>query len=442
MAIVLPYTPRPWQSQAHKGLRDKQRGLLICSRQVGKSWAGIAQLATWALSGPPDCSHCYLAPASTQARKIAWPRFKQYLAPMTGDAIFKETELSITLPGNRVIYLLGAESGETIRGNSFRSIVCDERDSISDEFWREVMLPTLGAHGAAARVLFIGTLAGGMSKLWRMYVQHKDDPTWFTMVVPGSSSGVYNAQQLEQMRMEMGEPAFLREIECDPTAPVAHSVLGKEIARAEADLRIRPLHWEPGRSIHTSYDIGIRDATAVWGFSLVDGWINWMFFREFTDAGADEVIPLLRQEFEPIGAAWGTAILPHDAKNRGAARGHSVENVFEELWPGPVTVFQAAPQPISTLSAARRVMAKSLFNEHHTKLGISRLKSARYKVDSRTDTVLNVIEHDDNSHCLDSFRYGAWEQENMAPALTGVPFDVQTINYTSDEWSPESRYFE
>jgi hypothetical protein len=442
VAIVLPYQPRPWQATAHKGIAQARRSLLICSRQVGKTWGGIAQLGTWALEGPEDCSHCYLSPKATQARQMAWPRLKQYLAPMGKHVTLKETELCAVLPGNRRIHLMGAEQGEAIRGNSFRTIVCDERDNISDEFWVNVMLPTLNAHGADARVLFIGTLSGANSKLWRMYIERKADPEWFTMVVPGSKSGCYTAPQLAQMREEMGEPAYLREIECDPNAPVARAVLGREVAQAELDHRIRPIPWEPGRGIHTAWDLGIRDAMAIWGFTIEADWLRWMFYEEFTETGADEVINHLRTKYEPLGVGWGTAILPHDAKSRGPARGHSVEDVFDELWPGPIEVFQAAPSPLNTLSAARRAMPKSIFNEEHTRLGISRLKSARYKVDGRTDTVLNVIEHDDSSHCLDAFRYGCWEQENMRPALTGMPYDVQPIVYSGDDWRPESRFFE
>ena len=71
--------------------------------------------------------------------------------------------------------------------------------------------------------------------------------------------------RLAELRQEMGEAAFRREIECDPAAPVEHSILGEDVAEAEREGRICVLPYKTGAEVITPYDLGIRDFTSVWG---------------------------------------------------------------------------------------------------------------------------------------------------------------------------------
>ena len=441
--VYLPYQPRPWQVTAHKGLRRPgvRTGLLICSRQIGKTWGALAELAERAMIAPEGTASCYLAPAATQARRIAWPRLKEYLSPLLlkQQVTFRETELFAELPGGRRIYCLGAESGDMIRGSSFRTIVCDERDSISDEFWRTVMLPTTNAHGDDSFILYIGTLGGGDSRLWRMYMEHRDDPSWYCQVTPGDASGVFTDEWLQLQRTRMGESAYRREILCDPTAPVENAVLANEMAEVERDGRVRDLPWRIGPQVYTAWDLGIRDFTAVWGFCLVGHWVHVMFYREFSGLGVDAVAARLLEEFGRQKVTWGSAWLPHDARARGKEFGLSVVDVIDDLWPGPVQAFQSAPPPIQTLQATRVGLQRCVFNARGTELGLLRLKSARYVVSPKTGTVTDTILHDDNSHGLDAFRYGMWRLEQLHGSRDPQPYKDHEFD---GEWSLPARYFE
>ena len=413
--IELPYKPRPWQVKAHTGMRYKKTGLLICSRQIGKTWGSIAELCHRTLTGPQAHSTCYLSPAATQARRIAWPRLKEYLAPLQPHVVFKETELVAVLPGDRRIYCLGAESGDNIRGSSFRTIVCDERDSISDEFWRQVMQPTLNAWQDEAFVLYAGTLAGGDSKLWRMYLQHRDDPDWFCLVVPADEAGVFTPEWLASQRAIMGEMAYRREMLCDPAAPVENAVLGEEMASVERDGRIADIPYWPGNPVYTSWDLGVSDLTTVWMYAYYDSWLNVLAYREYQAQGIVDIIASIRSEFRDY--VWGEAVLPHDAKNRGIATGFSVRDVFANQWPGSFYVYPSAPSPVSTLNATRVQLQRCRFNKRQCEDGIMRLKSARYVLSPKTGVTTDTILHDINSHGLDAFRYGMNRMEATRPVI-------------------------
>ena len=410
-AIDLDYVPREWQYDAQAGLIGKSNGLWICSRQIGKTWAAVNTLISRALRGPERASACYICPAQTQARRIAWPVLKAQLAPMREYIEISETQLMITLPGERRIYCLGAESGDNIRGASFRTIVCDERDSISDEFWRQVMLPTTNRWGDEAFTLYIGTLAGGDSTLWRMYLRHKDDPDWFCRIVPATDAGVFTQEWISHQRAAMGESAFRREMECDPHAPVEHAVLGEEMLDAQREGRVCRVPYHPGEEVHVSLDLGVRDFTTAWLFTLEGSAVRMHAYREFSGIGFMDVMTKLREEFRRV--LWGEMILPHDAKNRNHVSGSSVLEAAWDKWPGYVYVFEAAPNKVSTLNAARMLMPACEFDEKNCQQGILRLKSARYVVEPKTGTVTDKILHDDNSHAIDAFRYGAMRVQSL-----------------------------
>lgn len=415
VSIVADYRPRDWQAEAHFGLRYAKSGVLICSRQIGKSVASIAELITRALHSPPNTASAYICPAQTQARRIAWPELKRQIAAGLQYATVSETQLKITLPGDRVIYCLGAESGDNLRGLSLMNIICDERDSISDEFWRQVMLPTVNEYKDEAFICYVGTLAGGDSTLWRLYLDHRDDPDWFCMVVSAKDSGVFPQEWLDHQRKLMGESAYLREMECDPSAPVENAVLGEEVAEAEREGRVMPIPYRPGAEVITSWDLGIRDFTSVWAYMIYGRNIEVLWYREFSGLGIVDIIGRLTSDYGRF--RWGEAILPHDAKAREKVSGFSVMDAFWERWPGHVHVFPSAPNPIATLQAARINLPRCLFNTQGCEQGLLRLKSASYVVDQKTGTVTDRLKHDDNSHAIDAFRYGMWRIESQYSSM-------------------------
>ena len=411
------YTPRAWQSQCHIGLKGKKNGLWICSRQIGKTVAAIAELIDRTLKGPPDTANAYLCPQQSQARRIAWPELKRQVADGLAYCTVSETQLMITLPGNRVIYCLGTEQGDSLRGLSLRVIVADEMDSINDQVWREVVLPTVNEYQDDAFFLYIGTLSGGDSTLWRLLQQYKDDPEWFCRVTTAVDSGVFPHEWIEKQRKRLGESAFLREMMCDPRAPVENAVLGEEVSEAEKEGRVCAVPYRPGVEVITAYDLGIRDATSVWGYMLHGRAIEVLFYREYTDLSTVDVIGKLLKEFPRY--RWGEAVLPHDARGREKSTGFTVMDAFYERWPGYVHAFKTAPSPMATLQAARINLPRCYFDASNCELGILRLKSASYVIDTKSGIRTDRIKHDENSHCIDAFRYGAWRVETMYSSMSG-----------------------
>ena len=420
--IKLAYQPRKWQQKYHQGSHGKKRSVLICSRQIGKTWSSIAELVDRAIQSPESTVSAYVCPFVSQARRVAWSRLKAHLFPMIKHCQVRETDLSITLPGNRKIVLLGADN-ESARGMSIRNILFDELDNIPQTIIQEVFLPTLNAHGEEATIMYIGTLSGGKSRLWELLQRHKADDEWFCMVQPGSTAGLFSEKWLAQQKIEMGKSAYLREIECDPKAPVANAVLGELMQDVESEKRIRTFPVRNTAEIITGWDLGIRDFTAVWFGQLVGNWIELVDYREYSGIGLSEVMNRILQDYRRH--RLGATILPHDILNRELVSGASRLDLFEERWDGYTEVLSPAPGIADTLNSTRLNLHRCVFESARCELGIGRLKSAKYKVDPRTGTVSDRIVHDDNSHCLDAFRGMLHWVERQYPSTRPGSFDTQ-----------------
>ena len=186
--LSLDYTPRPWQEKFHLGSEGKRSSVAIAGRQIGKTHLAIAELVSRAISADDNSNFAYIAPSMVQARRIAWVRLKDYLSPFGKYTSVSETQLKITLPGNKSIYLLGLDN-ENIRGLSLKGIVADEYDSMDMDRWNSVVLPTQLNH-KDAWIIFIGTLSNGTSRLWKLYQDHIDNPDWHVQVTKASDTGL------------------------------------------------------------------------------------------------------------------------------------------------------------------------------------------------------------------------------------------------------------
>ena len=415
------YVPRAWQKAFHDGVRGKRHGVAVVGRQSGKTHCAVFEMISRALGGPKGAAYALVMPYQSQVRRILWPRLKAALSPLQNHVSFRETDLIAFLPNDIKIYAVGADN-EIARGFSFRGILVDEFDNISIDIWKSVFMPTLTAHGKESWTLFIGTLSGSASRLWRMVEEHKEDKDWHVQVTPASSIPEHDPEFLKAQRQMMGDTAYLREYECDPSAPVERSVLGDLMADAHDDGRVTSLPIQ--RYCHTvaSFDLGIRDFTSVWIAQLIGQWVEVVAFHEYGGLGLEDVITRLARKNYPIR----DLILPHDVKTRDTGSGRSRLRLFHEADIGRPNVLKRGKVEDS-LYNARSLIPKCKFDGGRCELGINRLKQVQFEYEPKSDTVLNKVKHNDASHAFDSFRYLAdWIAKRYPQARHGRDFQSKT----------------
>ena len=397
--IDLQYRPREWQQLFHTGSNNTNFALAIVARQHGKTEMAVMELINRALNGPPNVGYGYVCPYMNQTRKVFWDRLKRLLGPLAEYVTFRETDMICTLPNGAKLHGLGGDN-EAARGLSLRGLIIDEFDSLNENIWQSVLLPTTASFGDDAFTLFIGTLSRN-GKLWDLYKARRDDPSWYVQVTKATDAGLMTEEQLARFRLEMGDSAYMREFLCDPDAPVSNSVVGDLVAQAEIDGRLpHRLPMQGITDVHSSWDIGLRDATSVWMFQLIGREIHIIDYHEFAGIGLIEIANRLNK----LRYRWGNAILPHDIAVREFSSGTSRLNTFRELKLGIATPLKRS-RIEDTIHDTRANLQRCVFAADKCELGLSRLRQARFAVEAKTGTVMDKIVHDDSSHGLDSFRY-------------------------------------
>jgi phage terminase large subunit len=274
--IVLPYAPRRVFVPYH--MRTQRWTAMAAHRRAGKTVACINDLMARALTcrrqDPPPL-YAYVAPYLAQAKEIAWG----YLVAATEPARKNknESELWVELINGARIRLHGADNPDRLRGAYLDGVVLDEFADMRPSVWGEVIRPMLADYGGWAT--FIGTPKG----------RTRSTPSWSGRRArrTGSTPRCGPARRAScrkasstTPRRDMTPEQYAQEFECSFDAAILGAYYGKEIAAAERAGRITAVPVDAALPVHTAWDLGIGDATAIWFFQVARDGVRVVDFYE------------------------------------------------------------------------------------------------------------------------------------------------------------------
>ena len=70
--------------------------------------------------------------------------------------------------------------------------------------------------------------------------------------------------ELDAARVQMTPEQYEQEYECSFTAAIIGAYYGKLLADADDTGRITRVPYDPAYPVHTAWDLGINDSTAIW----------------------------------------------------------------------------------------------------------------------------------------------------------------------------------
>jgi len=397
--IEIPYLPRDQFEPFHE--RKERFSKVVAHRRFGKTVGCINDLIRAAVTNTrkqPPPRYAYIAPTYTQAKDVAWNYLKYYSAPIPGTKA-SESELWVEYPNGARIRLYGADNYERLRGLYHDGVVIDEPAQIDPRAWPEVIRPTLADHGGWA--VFIGTPAG---RDWFYKIDRDDNgnelPDWFRLTLKASDTGIIKPEELESLKAGLSDEQFAQEFECSFEAAVVGAYYGRLMAQAEADKRISGVPYEPTSDVWTAWDLGIRDATAIWFCQTVGKEIRLIDYYEATGADLGHYVNQLRQK----RYVYAGHIVPHDAQAKELGTGKSRLEVLESLGLNNITV---APmhRVEDGINAVRVFLPRCWFDAEKCSRGIDALKLYRAEYDDKLQTLKPRPVHDWASHGADAMRY-------------------------------------
>jgi len=384
----------------------------------------------------PNGLFAYVAPYANQARRIAWDYFKFYAKPLIADA--NEQQMTLTLVNGVKISLFGADNADgQIRGLGLSGVYMDEFGDFKPSVFGNVIRPALSDKQGWA--VFAGT-PKGKNQFWDIYETARRIPDeWFVLRLPASDSGLLPQSELNAAKAQLSEDQYLQEYECSFEAAILGAFFGTEMRQAEPRINERVVFTE-GYPVHTAWDLGYRDDTAIWWYQVVGGEVRVIDF--FAVSGAD--IRAIAEVVVNKGYQYGKHHLPHDARAKSLQTGRSiVEQLADHLGINHLSVVPNIGLQ-DGIQAIRQMLPRTWFNSVKCGDGIEALRQYQREYDEDKKAFRASPRHDWTSHPADAFRMlaVAWRAEPSAQrpleskTLIVGPQNEVTLN---DMWQVHER---
>lgn len=175
--------------------------------------------------------------------------------------------------------------------------------------------------------------------------------------------------------------------------------------------------------VHTFWDIGVGDSTAIWFVREVGEEFHIIDYYENSGEGLRHYMKVLKERGYTYGDHWG----PHDIENREfgsdaksrkelAREGYEIDGQIYSM------TFKVVPKTgVDTgIESVREILPKCVFDDEKCAEGITHLESYRKEWDDKRGCWKDKPFHDATSHGSDGFRYFAVAKNNKRTYKTTV----------------------
>jgi hypothetical protein len=425
--VHLEYAPRPCFIPFHQ--RNQRFSSIVAHRRCGKTVACINDIVVRAAyNKKKHPRYGYIAPTYRQGKEIAWLYLKDAAGPLLKGKP-RESELSVELITGAKITIFGADNPDSLRGLYFDGVILDEYGDMRPSLWGEVILPTLVDRRGWA--VFIGT-PKGMNHFYETVERSKEDPSWFSSILPVTSTGLFTDEEIEEFRKQMSDEQFRQEFMCDFTAAITGAYYAKLL-----EVPVQGPPHDPSMPVYVSSDLGFTDSSAyIFWQEYADG-PNIIDYEEADNQALQYYFDLLRYK----GYDYDTIWLPHDAVARSLQTGRStIEQFLAEEFPVRIAPRLAIQHGID---AARKVLPMCRWDLTNPRIGtmLNALRSYRRQYDETRKIYRDSPLHDWSSHCADAFRgLSLVCKRATLPAANPAPTAPQSYGFTlEDLWNSQPK---
>ena len=369
--------------------------VVVAHRRSGKTVAAIQRLIHGALTcKEPNARLAFIAPFRHQAKNVAWDYTKRMCAGFPGTQV-NEAELRVDLFNGSRIQLYGADNPDALRGAYLDGAALDEYAQMDPATWDQVVRPMLSDRKGWA--LFIGT-PQGRNAFANLYDQATNEG-WGRWFLPASATGLIDEAELAAAKRDMSPEAYAQEYELSWSAAIRGAFYGAMMEQADKEGRILALPVIPGAWTMTAFDLGVRDATAIWVVQRDGPWYHAIDYIESSGVGLDWYVGQLKDR----GYRYDQHIAPPDIAVVELGTGRSRRDVAADL--GVQFDTCAQHRIMDGISAVRDILPRMRFDATKCARGIECLRQYRQDYNERLGALSANPVHDWSSHGADAMRY-------------------------------------
>lgn len=435
------WQPRPYQlglwNYLHGGGR---RACVIWHRRSGKDDVAL----NWASEAAQRCvgEYWHMLPEAAQGRKVVWDAVNPHTGRKRIDQAFprefrlktRDNDMVIQFKNGSLWRVVGSDNYESLVGATPVGVVFSEWALADPNAWA-FLRPILMENGGW--VIFITTPRGTNHARTTLDLARKEKETWFGEVLTVADTKIFNADQLAAELRELqhdygldeGKALYEQEYNCSFEAALIGSFYGSYLNRALQQKRIGVVPVDRGLAVHTSWDLGISDSTAIWFIQIAGKERRLVDYHEGSGVGLDEYANVLQRKQQEHRWIYGNHYFPHDITVRELGnKGLSREDTLKSLGVRPTVVPQHNVN--DGINAVRRMLDFTWIDETRCERGLNALRNYRRAWDERLKMFRDAPLHDWSSHGADALRTFAAgyrdpkERKQMVPEIpdfVGLP---------------------
>lgn len=352
-----------------------------------------------------------MLPEAAQARKAIWEAINPHTGKRRIDEAFpkevwdvrRDTDMFLKSTAlNATWQVVGSDNYNSLVGSPPIGIIFSEWSLANSSAWA-YMRPILAENGGWA--MFIYT-PRGKNHGFSTYQMAISEEGWFgqklsvdeTRALPQKMLDDELREYVKEYGLEAGQSFFDQEYHCSFDAAILGAVYGASMSRAEKDGRLGVVSYDETLPVHTAWDLGYDDATAIWFFQIAHNEVRLIDYYEANGYGIDHYCGHL----STLPYEYGDHFVPHDAANKlMAAGGRSI--VQQAFALGVKMRVVAATSQQNGINAARKILEIAWFDSNNCAKGIEAMKQYQFEYDDDKKVFKSIPRHDWTSHSADAF---------------------------------------
>lgn len=407
MQIILPnaWRPRAYQRRLWSYLESDgpRRAVAVWHRRAGKDEVCLHWAACAAMQRVGNYWH--MLPEAAQARKAIWEAVNPHTGKRRIDEAFplairegtRSDDMRLTFRNGSTWQLLGADNFDALVGAPPAGLVFSEYSLTNPAAW-DYLRPILAENGGDALFMFTPR---GRNHAWKLYELAQGNPNWFAELLTVEDTGAISADVIAEERTSgMSDDLIQQEYFCSFDAALPGAYYAKLLRDAETERRVGHVPWSPDLLMHTAWDLGIGDSTAIWFAQMLGQEVRIVDFYESFGVGLDHYAKVLREK--PY--VYGEHILPHDSRVADLSTGRSRLQTLAGLGISG-RVLPREPNVEDGINAVRNLLPRCWFDADKCAKGLEALRQYRCDYDSERKIYSARPRHDWTSHAADAFRY-------------------------------------
>ena len=403
------WSPRSYQAPLWDYLTaGGKRAVAIWHRRSGKDDVALNWTARAAHERVGEYWH--LLPEAAQGRKVVWDAVSPHTGRRRIDQAFpvelrektREQDMVVQFKNGSLWRVVGSDNYESLLGSTPAGVVFSEWALADPNAWA-FLRPILMENGGWA--IFI-TTPRGTNHAKTTYDLARSEASWFAQTLRVADTGVFTQDQLDtELRelqhdygIEEGAALFEQEYNCSFESALVGSYYGPNLGRLAKLGRIGNIPIDRGVLVHTAWDLGISDSTAIWFIQCVGKERRLVDYHEASGVGLDEYARVLEAKAKEHGWIYGIHYFPHDVAHRELGN-HGLSRVDTLNSLGIKPKHPAVGCHVNDqVNAVRRLLDAAWIDEKRCERGLNALRNYRREWVEKLKMFADAPKHDWASH--------------------------------------------